>query len=48
MDLFIYDVNRWTVRHFHIQNLSDSGGHYKQQNMLGLGKRKRVPDFNRF
>ncbi len=28
---------------FHIQNLSDSGGHYKLQNMLGLGKKKEFP-----
>ncbi len=25
---------------FHVQHHSDSGGHYKQQNMLGLGKKK--------
>ncbi len=24
---------------FHVQHHSDSGGHYKQQNMLGLGKK---------
>ncbi len=23
---------------FHVQHHSDSGGHYKQQNMLALGK----------
>ncbi len=39
MYLFIYDENK-TVRHFHVQHHSDSGGHYKQQNMLGLGKKK--------
>ncbi len=32
---------------FHVQHHSDSGGHYKQQNMLGLGKKKNL-DFNRF
>ncbi len=30
---------------FHVQNLSDSGGHYKQQNMLGLGKKKKSSRF---
>ncbi len=44
MDLFIYDENRLCVI---FQHHSDSGGHYKQQNILGLGK-KRFLDFNRF
>ncbi len=35
MDLFIYDENRTVT--FHVQHHSDSEGHYKQQNMLGLG-----------
>ncbi len=38
--LFIYDENRWTdCVTFHVQRHSDSGGHYKQQIMLGLGKK---------
>ncbi len=32
-------MNRLSVI-FHAQHHSDSGGHYKQQNMLGLGKNK--------
>ncbi len=33
---------------FHVQHHGDSGGHYKQQNMLGLGKKNWFLDFNRF
>ncbi len=48
--LFIYDENRWRLFIiFHVQHHSDSGGHYKQQNMLGLGTKKHLfLDFNRF
>ncbi len=38
MDLFIYDEKTDCVI-FHVQHHSDSRGHYKQQNMLGLGKK---------
>ncbi len=40
MDLFIYNENRLFVT-FHVQHPSDSEGHYIQQNMLGLGKKKK-------
>ncbi len=30
---------------FYVQHLSDSGGRYKQQNMLGLGKIKKISQF---
>ncbi len=32
----------------HVQHHSDSGGHYKQQNMLGLGKKKNLIFMNQY
>jgi len=38
--IYLYDENRWTdCVTFHVQRHSDSGGHYKQQIRLGLGKK---------
>ncbi len=47
IDLCIYlwwaQMNRlWII--FHVQRHSDNGGHYKQHNMLGLGK--KLNDFS--
>ncbi len=44
--LWIYlwwEQTNWLCITFHVQR--HSGGHYKQQNMLGLGK--EILDFNR-
>ncbi len=49
IDLFMMRTDEQTVHlSFHVQHRSDSGGHYKQLNMLELGKTNRFLDFNRF